>query len=630
MRDDGVVVPPLGSRMLVLAAALGPWVTSGCYEGAPTAGEGSSSSAAGSEATSTTPPGESTSLDAGSETTASGDTAAGPNVPPTIDVPASVTLAEHERGSLVVGVSDPDDDDVRVYALHLPPGARFDEPTRTLSFTPDFIQGDVEAVWDVTLVADDGQARVEAITTLAVDDTIQPPWPTIADSEPGDGFSRLYLSQTTDDFLDAPGYAGRSFDATVTRPDDVPAGERRPVLVVLHGFDGDPSVSGWDGEYRIAPHDPDNTYWWGYGDGLPGPAPTAGQVLPYTQRRVLHLVEWVLRNEPGADPERVYIAGSSMGGAGSATIGLLHARHFASVEAWIWQAIPRNHRPSRLAQLSAWWGDPGAGLGDGEDDGTSAWDRMDLTRALLQQPEARDQWMFLRHGKDDPTIHFGAMTLPSPLTGATFYEALQEAGAGHQAVWDEGAHGPWDPVMGPDWWQTGWNPIYDDTAYLRRDRAFVGFANASHDGDYGSGEGNGMQPWSDESGFAGVVTVPGDTGWNGEIAGALNRFLRWDAGGIVDEIESFEVPLRGLDGEGEEPPQAGYPTLGDRYDGVWPIDVDVSLRRVQAFRCRPGEGVGWSFGEVGGEATADEHGELTIEAVPVGPEWETLVVTRQP
>jgi acetyl esterase/lipase len=603
-------------------------VAAGCYDGA--GGEGEASSSSGEEsaaATSTEVPDEGSS--ASGSSTAVDDTTGGPNVPPTIDVPGTVTLAELESFSWSVVVSDPDGDEVRVFALGLPPGARFDEPTLTLAFTPDFIQGGDEAVWDVTFVADDGRARVEAVTSIAVDDTVQPPWPEIVDGDPGDGFTTLYLSQVTDEFLDSPGYAGRSFDAVVTRPDDVPAGERRPVLVVLHGFFGQPSVTGWEGEYRIAPHDPGNTYWWGYGEGLPGPAPTEGAVPPYTQRRVLHLIEWVLRNEPGADPERVYIAGSSMGGAGAATIGLLHARHFASVEAWIWQAIPRNHRPSRIAQLTPWWGAPELGLPDGEADGISAWDRMDLTRALLEDAQARDQWLFLRHGKDDPTIHFGAMVLPSPLTGVAFYEALQERGVGHQAVWDEGAHGPWDPVMGADWWQTGWNPILDDTAWLRRDRAFVGFSNASHDGDPGSGDGNGMQPWDDESGFAGVVAVPGDTGWNGEIAGALNRFLRWDANGIVDEIDRFEVPLHGLDGEGGDPPQAGYPTTGDRFDGVWPIDVDVSLRRVQAFRCRPGEVVDWSFGDVGGEATADEHGEVTIEAVPVGPQWERLVVVRR-
>lgn len=615
-------------RRLAGVVVAGSSVAVGCYVGAGAGGEGSSTTGEGEG---TTAVASATSIpDATSGSTVILDgTSGGPNIPPTIDVPAAVSLAEGEASSLAIDVSDPDGDDVRVFALGLPPGARFDEPSRTLSFTPDFIQGGDDAVWDVTLVADDGWSRVEAVMSLAVDDTIAPPWPEIVGSDPGDGFTTLYLAQATDEFLDSPGYAGRSFDAVVQRPDDVPAGELRPVMVSLHGFSGDPFVSGWEGEYRIAPHDPGNTYWWGHGEGLPGPAPTEGAVPPYTARRVLHLVEWVLRSEPGADPERVYIVGSSMGGAGAATIGLLHARHFASVEASIWQAIPRNHRPSRIAQLTSWWGAPELGLGDGEDDGLSAWDHMDLTRALLEQAEARDQWLFLRHGKDDPTIHFGAMVLPSPLTGATFYEALQESGAGYEAVWDEGAHGPWDPVMGADWWQTGWNPIYDATASLRRDRAFVGFANASHDGDPGSGEGNGLQPWNDESGYAGTLAVPGDTGWNGEIAGAINRFLRWDAGGLVDELERFEVPLRGLDGEGGDPPQVGYPTTGDHYDGVWPIDVDVSLRRVQAFRCRPGEVVDWSFGDVGGEAVADEHGEVTIEGVPVGPEWETLVVLRR-
>lgn len=637
MRDDAGVA--LVSRVaLDLDLARCSWaaaalVAAGCYAGPGGDGD-AASSGAGESTTEVASTGSAASSDAATGLlTAADETGPGPNIPPTIDVPAAVSVAEHESLSLVVGVSDPDGDDVRVFALGLPPGARFDEPTRTLSFTPDFTQGGDEAVWDVTLVADDGRSRVEVVTSLAVDDTITPPWPEIASSEPGDGFTRLYLSQPTDDFLDAPGYAGRSFDAVVTRPNDVPAGELRPVQVLLHGFDGSPSESGWEGEYRIAPHDPFDTYWWGYGEGLPGPAPTEGAVPPYTQRRVLHLVEWVLRNEPGADPERVYITGSSMGGAGAATLGLLYGRHFASVEATIGQAIPRNHRPSRLAQLGGWWGAPALGLGGGDGwgdgDGLSAWDRMDLTRALLESGEARDQWLFLRHGKDDPTIHFGAMVLPSPLTGATFYEALQESGAGHLAVWDEGAHGPWDPVMGADWWQTGWNPIFDDTAWLRRDHAFVGFSNASHDGDPGSGEGNGMQPWSAESGFAGDLVVPGDTGWNGEIAGVLNRFLRWDAGGLVDELDRFEVPLQGLDGEGGEPPQVGYPTTGDRYDGVWPIDVDVSLRRVQAFRCRPGEVVDWSFGDASGQAVADAQGELTIEGVPVGPEWETLVVLRR-
>ena len=60
-----------------------------------------------------------------------------------------------------------------------------------------------------------------------------------------------------------------------------------------------------------------------------------------------------------------------------------------------------------------------------------------------------------------------------------------------------------------------------------------------------------------------------------------------------------------------------------------PYGVDVTLRRVQAFRCRPGELVEWRVAGQRGEARADEHGELTIPHVPVTASWQTLIVARQ-
>ena len=536
---------------------------------------------------------------------------------PSLDLPTRVSLEEREAWSLDVGVNDPDGDDVRVFATGLPPGARWIEHDHRLEFRPDFTQGG--DAWTVEFLATDGVHEVEAQLDIAVEDTIQPPAPTVANTSPGDGFTWQFVSQTTDDFLDSPGYAGRSFDAIVARPDNIPEGTRLPVLITLHGFDSDPPMSGWSGEFRISPADPDNTYWWGYAESLPGAV--EGEVLPYTQRRVLHLLEWVLRTNPAADPERVVIQGASMGGAGALTIGLMHARHVSAIDASIAQAIPRNHRPSRVAQLSGLWGAPQSLRSEGLD----AWDRMDLTRVLETHS---DVWLFVRHGKDDPIIHFGAAVSPSPLTRRSFYDAVQSSGVGHLVVWDEGAHGPADPVLGEQWWNGGWNPNFDDAAYTRRSLAVLGFSHASHDGDPGTGEGNGAQPWNDESGFAGALEVPGDTGWNGDLAGALNRHLRWDANELVDTIERFEVPLRAVDDEGGDPPNAGYPTIGDRFDGRLPTTVDVSLRRVQAFRTRADETVQWSFGDASGEATADAHGRLTIGSVPVTATWQTLVVER--
>ncbi len=548
------------------------------------------------------------------------------NAAPRIVAPAEVSVAEDEALAVPIDVADFDDPHaVRVHALGLPPGATWDEPARTLRFVPDFTQGGDR--WTVTILADDGAARVEAQLDVVALDTIQPPWPAVVATEPASGHVRYTLSQTTDDYLDSPGFAGRSFAAVVTVPTDIPRGGA-PVRVGLHGFGTPaPSTVGSSKEIRIAPHDPDDTYWWGYARSLPDDPPQAdGDVPDYTARRVLHLLEWVVRHHD-ADPDRAYVAGSSMGGAGAMTLGLLHARHFAYVDARLGQAIPRNHRPSRVAQLSDWWGAPDDGLVWGDQ---PAWDFMDLTRALLDAADARDQFLFTRHAKDDPTIHFGAAVLPSPLTDASLYDAIAEQRVGHFSVWDEGGHGEPDPVLGSGWWSSTWSPISgDDGAQLRLGHAFPAFTRSTLDDDPGDGSGNGKQDWNNNSGYAGSIPVPGDTGWTGALAGARGRFLRWDTATVIDTIDRFQVAVRLLDGDGGAPPKPGYPTTGDRLPDDVTALVDVTPRRLRAFRCLPGERLVWQFGALRGEVVADDDGSITLPELPLTTAWKTLTVRRQ-
>ncbi|MEO5729531.1 MAG: hypothetical protein ABI134_02010, partial [Byssovorax sp.] len=436
----------------------------------------------------------------------------------------------------------------------------------------------------------------------------------------------LTLSQTTDAWLDN---ANRVFTAVVVVPSAATAASPAPLRVDLHGAGGAPNASAGCGSlFTISPHDPLDSYWWGYGEKLSGSIPvTSGKVFPYTARRVLHLMGHVLAKYPGADPERVFISGGSMGGAGAKTIGLLWARHFAGVQTSIGQAIPRNHRPSRLKQLSTLWGSPAANLLDDSD--TSTWDHMDLTRALRDDPEARDQFVSTKHGKDDPTIHFGAMVIKSALTGLSFYDTLQEHHVGHLAIWDEGAHGPADPVLGNSWWDNGWNRISDATAFLRRDRPFPAFSNSPLDDDAGDGKGNGKQPWNAESGYAGVLATAGDTGWNGRLAGAHNRYFRWDTTAAVDTRETLELKLSVKSGSGSPPPSNEYPPKGDLLTEELPVKVDVTPRRVRDFQMIPGEIVRWELGELKGEATAGADGSVTVAQLPLSAEWQTLKLTRK-
>ena len=558
-------------------------------------------------------------------TDAAGDPADAPPAELRLVLPGAQTVEEDHALAVTIhtegGAGNP-----RVFVEGLPPGASWDEAGKTLSFTPDFTQGG--ATWQVAVTADDGKTRVRGAFVIQAIDTIRPPAPVIVTTTPQAGHTQLRLSQVTDAFLDSPGHAGRSFTAVVTVPTAASATNRLPVRVGLHGFFSQPSTDGSDAEFRIYPADPSNSHWWGYSEQQPGAAgnPTAGAVPDYTTRRVLHLVEWVLATYPGADPDRVYVDGDSMGAAGAMLVGLLRARHFCHVRASFGQPIAKAHRPSRTAQLSTLWGAPTLDLDDGH--GMGAWTRMDLTRALRDDPEARDQFLTIKHGKDDPTIHFGAVTMPSPLTGLSFYGALQGLHVGHHAIWDEGGHFELDPVLGNDWWTAGWDPVFDATSSLALGRVFPAFSAASIDRNPGTGAGNGQQPFSTDSGYAGSVPVIGDTGWDGDVAGGLNRFLRWDATQIVDTIDRLELPLRVIDGTGGPPPRPGYPTTGDKLDGTLPVVVDVTPRRVQAFRCRPGEQIRWQIGAQQGVVTADATGAITVPGVSLDTAWATLVLTR--
>ena len=541
--------------------------------------------------------------------------------------PGDRTVAEESLLSQKIEVRGFDRRRVRLRVSALPPGARWDEAARRLTFRPDFIQGG--RAWRVTVRAFDGRRRARATFTVRVADTIRPPRPVVVKADRRRTHTRLLLRQTTDAYLDSPGYAGRTFEARVSVPNRASAARKKPVRLYLHAWGGRLHKGGSGAQFGVYPHDPHKTYWWGYSDQLPGGAPDRGRVPNYTQRRALHLLEWVLRTYPGADAERVYVTGSSMGGAGAKSLGLLHARHFCLAEALMGQAIPRNHRPARLRQLSRLWGAPALNLRDHT--GARVWDRLDLTRALRDSAEARDQYLFIKHGKDDRTIHFGAVIQHSPLTRLSLYQALQHHHVGHYAVWDEGGHGrrQLDPVLGSWWWDSGWSRVFHKRSFLRRDLAFPAFSRSAADEDPGSGRGNGSRRRHRAWAFAGKVRLPGDTGWDGALAGALNRFLRWDSGRVVDRWDRLELPLRVHDGAGVGAAAPGYPSRGDLYAGPLPLHVDITPRRARGFVCKPGEKVAWSFGGAHGAAVADKTGAVTVAMVPLTTTWTTLILTRR-
>lgn len=519
-------------------------------------------------------------------------------------------------------VSDPDQDALRVYLSPVPPGAVWKEATRELAWTPNFIQGGRD--YPFMIVATDGKQVTQRSYRLRVKDSIHPPDP-VEISRKNIGHTELItLRQTTDAFLDSPGYAGRSFEAVIGLP---PKSKTRslPVHVQLHAYAGRAAPWAEAGRLYVAPHDKDNSFWWGYDQNLPQKPADGQNVPPYTARRVLHLLDFALRQYGAGDPERVYVEGWSMGGAGALNMGLLWARHFAWADARVGQVVPRFHRKERIENLSQLWGPPPPPSAKND---RSAWDQQDLTRALLELPEAREAYLSLHHGKDDPLTHFGALMRKSPLTQAGFYQSLDAHHVGYLASWDEGGHTEADPVLGRNWWETPFNPITDPSTQLRRDRAFPAFSRASHNGDYGNGEGNGKRPYSPSKGYAGNPKVPGDNGWAGDNAGVLNRLLRWKGESVKDDYEHFEVAIFVKNTGGKPPPRPGYPSRGDRLDVKLPVRADVTPRRLQRFQVMPGERIRWQYGKDQGEVRADATGSVTIPQLSIGNSATTLKLSR--
>ncbi len=536
--------------------------------------------------------------------------------PPSIAAPAPVTIDEDTEVSVEVVARG-----IRTFEVEgLPPGARFDRAKGRITFRPDFTQSGTYSIAVTGHAGGSPSTFSKTVNvTIVVRDSIRPPAPVIKSRVDGAGFTRLTVEQTTDAYLDSPGRAGRTFSSIVVVPTAATPQSQAPVIVSLHGFGGSPNAAAADAKhFRIEPHDPDSTYWWGYAESLPRAPAGSGPVPPYTLRRVMNLVSWLLSTYPAADRDRVFSTGASMGGAGALTLGLVFGRHFAGIEATIAQTIPRNHRPSRIAQLQTLWGSPNANR--------RLWDDLDLTRRLSDDPEARNQFIFTKHGKDDPVIHFGAVVMPSPLTQKTFYGTLEAENIGHYSVWDEGAHGPIDPVLGDGWWDQGWSRIDDPRSFLKRTAPFPAFARSSVNRNPGDMRGNGKKPFDRETGFSADVNRAGDTGWNGDIAGTLNRFLRWDTTRIVDTRTRLTMPLFAVTTNGSPPPVAGYPAKGDLLVLPLPIKVDVTPRRARAFNPAPGERVRWRFGAKSGVVTAAADGSVTVPSVEIGTQPTDLVL----
>ena len=518
----------------------------------------------------------------------------------------------------------------RVFVSGMPPGMHWDEVNRRFDFRPDFIQGGKS--WQITMDAVDGTETDTQKFTVTINNTIQPPWPTLVETADLYKVTKYSVTQVTDDFLDSPGHAGREFKANLAIPDAASAANLLPVRIGLHGFGGSPGTVGREGHFGIAPHDINNTWWTGYNDQLPlesGKTISTGTIPNYTQRRVMHLLSYLMNGCPGletsqvnacpgANPERISVSGQSMGGTGSFFLAINYGYHFAAIGSRIGGTIPEFLSPgSQDGLIRFHWGKKDLGLPDHR--GTNVWEQYDSSRAALNNKDFRNLHFSSINGKNDPVISFNAMVGISPVTGTSFFAALQDEGIGYFSVWDLRGHSgserdflasnPEYPGLGDSPLRANWWDTLDDTSFLSRNLAFPAFSNGSADDDAGEPDGMG--------------------GYTGTLRGAHNRYLRWDSANIIDTRDQLSMPIKAdIDTTGT-PPDAGYPAEGNGYFGQLPITADVTIRRIQQFQTLPGEAIHWNYDGQSGTVFANDDGSVTVlglEMTTAG--FTSLVLTR--
>ncbi len=135
------------------------------------------------------------------------------------------------------------------------------------------------------------------------------------------------------------------------------------------------------------------------------------------------------------------------------------------------------------------------------------------------------------------------------------------------------------------------NDLIDSFDWLsvKRNEAYPVFTNASTDSKI---------PWPDNV--------------KSKESGQINAFFRWKTERDIDD--AFEVKLFLVTGE----------ELESRFEIPAEARADVTLRRLQKFRSKPGGIFRWEFGAAKGEGKVDAQGLITISGLSISGDAKTL------
>ncbi|MGE3804869.1 MAG: hypothetical protein AB7K24_09380 [Gemmataceae bacterium] len=311
------------------------------------------------------------------------------------------------------------------------------------------------------------------------------------------------------------------------------------------------------------------TLWFGYLCVPPGATHKEPRAYPFTERRLLWILEDVIKRYQ-ADPQRVYSTGQSMGGMCSTQFAFRHPEVFAAV-----YPLAHNTRQFRLARLDKLAlqyeidRDPQKRQAPMADGTTDYFERMDMVKFGLEHHEDLPFYGWA-YGRQDRTERWQCHV--------DMARALAQAKHGFAFAWNDGNHGGQGSAM------QRILPYYPQDKFARN-RSYPAFRNSSIDDD----------PGKDVDGSA----------QGGALEGGINLGFVWKD--TVDQPERWSVQLS-----------------NDLARAA--MTVDVTPRRCQQFKLKPGEKVKWTTSTGGsGTISADAQGLATVEKIQLLPGRNTLI-----
>jgi hypothetical protein len=292
------------------------------------------------------------------------------------------------------------------------------------------------------------------------------------------------------------------------------------------------------------------------------------------------------------DLKQVFTAGSSMGGSGAVMLAIRHPDRIAWSVGWVGVHDPGN-TPQFIGSYENVYGKKDWGIK--YEDGTPAFEYFKDAGYLRKYPSKEIGFITWSNAKNDSAIGW-----PQALE---FYQSMQETRRPHLFVWGLGGHGQ-RAAMPAD----GGERIMP--LDIRLDQSLPAFTNCSLDDN--PGRGRKLQTPKE-------VTINRETTkdhFDGDASGQINLYLYWHTDSVVDTPDRWEMTVALTTKAPNEK-----------------CTVDITPRRLQKFKAKPGEKFKWSntsgAGQSqAGEVTADKWGLVTLQKVTVTKAGNRIVISK--